>query len=327
MKLPIIYGNDTSDDEKDSYLVVLEKVYKNYLKEIKNKEDSLEIKELCDNIVNSYKQWCCGDCRQSLDTLRDVLEKAIDRNKLKIGFKELFSKYNSNIEFLYKARISEPNNLELKKEDMLHIPLNRRYLVQNQRFSIAGCPCIYMCNNSYACWTELGKPEFSKFYVSAIKIKPEKEMQLLNLYDDGTEFSEDRLFVFPLIIATSFKNYDSNRKFKPEYVISSMIMILLSDLDCDGVIYSSNCTVHSTNVLNMNIAIPVKDKKIDECFSVGTPHNFRDFEQIYELVRIQKTKRPSIETIDYKYINLDSFLMMYKGSNFSLFDKYISDNM
>ena len=327
MELPIIYGNDTSDHKKDSYLLALEQAYKDYLKEIKNKGNSFEIKELCDNIVNSYKQWCCGDCQQALDTLRDVLEKAINRNKLRIGFKELFSRLNLGVEFLYKARISDPNNLELKKDDMLHIPLNRRYLVQNQRFSIAGCPCIYMCNNSYACWTELGKPEFSKFYVSAIKIKQKNKMQLLNLYDDGTEFSENRLFVFPLIIATSFKNYDNNRKFKPEYVISSMIMILLSDLNCDGVIYSSNCTVHSTNVLNMNIAIPVKSKKIDKCFSVGTPHNFRDFEQIDELVRNLKTERRSIETIDYKYINLDGFLMMYKGSHFSLFDKYISDNM
>lgn len=327
MKLPITYGNDASNQKKDSYLLALEQAFNEYLKEIKNNDNSLEVKELCGNIVNSYKQWCCGDCKQALDTLRDVLEKAINRNKLKIGFKELVLQLNSGIEFLYKARISDPNNLELKKDDMLHIPLNRRYLVQNQRFSIAGCPCIYMCNNSYACWTELGKPEFSKFYVSAIKMTQKNKMQLLNLYDDGTEYSENRLFVFPLIIATSFKNYDNNRKFKPEYVISSMIMILLSDLNCDGVIYSSNCIVHGTNVLNMNIAIPVKSEKVDECFSVGTPHNFRDFEQIDDLERYKRIKRLLKENIDFKYIQIDGIPIPYFGSNFSLFDKYISGNM
>ena len=330
MELPIIFENDTLDDKKDSYLLALEKAYDNYMNEIENdiKNDKVksEIKKICDTIKKSYKQWCCGDCQQALNTLKYVLKKRMGCDKLKIGFKDLFSKSNSNSEVLYKARIADPNSLELKEDDMLHIPLNRRYLVQNQRFSIAGCPCIYMCNNSYTCWTELGKPEFSRFYVSAIKITQQNKMQLLNLYDDGTTFSGDRLYVFPLIIAISFKNYDNKRKFKPEYVISSMIMILLSHLGCDGVIYSSNCAPHYTTVLNMNIAIPVKGKETDKCFFVGSPHNFRDFELLGEFERISGTKR-QMGPIDFQYVQICKKMTQYHCLDFSLFDNYISGRM
>ena len=49
-----------------------------------------------------------------------------------------------------------------KKEEMFHIPFNKRYLVGNQRFSISGLPCLYLGGSPYVCWEELGRPDFQK---------------------------------------------------------------------------------------------------------------------------------------------------------------------
>lgn len=70
---------------------------------------------------------------------------------------------NANIlpigERLYKARESHSNYL-FAKDELFHIPYDKRDRIGNQRFSISGMPCLYLASSSYICWEELGRPEF-----------------------------------------------------------------------------------------------------------------------------------------------------------------------
>ena len=52
---------------------------------------------------------------------------------------------------MYKCR--ENNKLfHFSKDEMFHIPYDKRNLIGNQRFSISGTPCLYIGGSSYICW-------------------------------------------------------------------------------------------------------------------------------------------------------------------------------
>lgn len=318
MDLPKIFSNENKPGEDDPYLTALKEAYNEYFEEIKDKSELVKVEKICKKIIKSYTLWCDGKCFEGLKHLKSILDDLIKNHDLIIDFKDVV-KQNFGRPF-FKARVSEPNNMSLDKKNMLHIPLNKRHLVKNQRFSISGCPCIYLGNSSYDCWVEMGKPEFSRFYVSSIMPSCMCNIKLLNLYDDGFTFSNgNRVFIFPLIIAISFKNYDNTRSFKPEYVISSMIMSLILHLGCVGVVYASNCIKHdSFGGCNKNIAILAGDKNVDRNFSVGNPLNFRD----YQLLAPIDIGRTTIDTLGY-YVNICEKQVKYENTEFSLFDAYI----
>lgn len=61
---------------------------------------------------------------------------------------------------LYKCR--ENSRLyNFSKDEMFHIPYDKRNLVGNQRFSLSGLPCLYLGGSSYICWEELGRKDLS----------------------------------------------------------------------------------------------------------------------------------------------------------------------
>ena len=76
----------------------------------------------------------------------------------------------------YRARIGVE---KIKGKDMLHIPFNKRGVVDTQRFSISGLPCLYLSTTSFGTWLELGLPEAEYFQVSSFKIP--KDLKVLNL--------------------------------------------------------------------------------------------------------------------------------------------------
>ncbi len=61
---------------------------------------------------------------------------------------------------LYKARESKSNYL-FKKDELFHIPYDKRDKIGNQRFSVSGMPCLYLATSSYVCWEELGRVDFN----------------------------------------------------------------------------------------------------------------------------------------------------------------------
>lgn len=65
----------------------------------------------------------------------------------------------------YRARVFKTNGRKSYTE-MFHIPLDKRGIVETQRYSAPGYPCLYLGSSINACWEELRKPRFDDMMVS-----------------------------------------------------------------------------------------------------------------------------------------------------------------
>ena len=65
---------------------------------------------------------------------------------------------------LYRIRTGSLDPYSRKK--LFHIPFELRHIVATQRYSIPGLPCLYLGSSLWACWEELGRPDFNKLHVA-----------------------------------------------------------------------------------------------------------------------------------------------------------------
>lgn len=121
---------------------------------------------------------------------------------------------------MYKCR--DNNKLfHYTKDEMFHIPYDKRNLVGNQRFSLSGLPCLYLGGSSYICWEELGRKDFSTTNYCAYSLKNEIKLFDFLLPIAITNSHQVRRVV--VILACSLAaNRDS--LFKPEYILPQCIL-------------------------------------------------------------------------------------------------------
>ena len=126
----------------------------------------------------------------------------------------------------FRARIFD-NKQEHTFKEMFHIPLNKREIVNTQRYSAPGYPCLYLGNTIYSCWEEMHRPRFDDIMFSGFKVK-----QNFNVYDlripkrscfEGDCFKQV-LQCMPLIIACMIQVKNYNYPFKPEYIIPQLLI-------------------------------------------------------------------------------------------------------
>lgn len=135
---------------------------------------------------------------------------------------------------------------------MYHIPLNKRRIVNTQRYSFPGLPCLYLCSSVYTCWVETNRPSFDSFQVAALKVNENvKNKTLLDLSNipqrldslkEEESFNIDEyLLYWPLLAVCSIKVSDESVPFKPEYIFPQFVLeyILENKLDYIGIKYAS----------------------------------------------------------------------------------------
>lgn len=122
-----------------------------------------------------------------------------------------------------KVDLEEQQNL--KRKDMFHIPLDKKGLVQTQRYSVPGYPCLYLSHGIYGCWEEMGRPVFGTIMVS--KFVSQVEFKVLDLRippKEAWEADMDRCVMFyPLVIACMVQVSNSKDFYKPEYLIPQLL--------------------------------------------------------------------------------------------------------
>lgn len=206
----------------------------------------------------------------------------------------------------YRARTEYFDN----PKEMYHIPLSKRDLVGTQRFSIPGVPCLYLGTSVYDVWLEMGRPAYSDFNVSAVKLRDEgKKLMVLNLAynpyvllgiaevvtdESGLDITRvieitiSMLRLYPVIIATSVQNKKSSEKFRSEYIVSHLLMMNLQAIGCDGIAYlSKRIEGHEEYALPqiVNVAFPAYEaSKVDrdygticEKIEITRPRNYEEF--------------------------------------------------
>lgn len=370
ISLPINIVHDSEYEEK------LELKLHEYLDFIKSGivKQNINIK-LIEEIVSLLKQSIylyfnlkTDNAQECVNKIIDIIEKNCKNDLISDPFSIYkgaanYSRKHCRDENYYKARV-ESSCFRFNKKDMLHVPFDKRSKVKAQRFSIPGCPCMYLGKSSYICWKELDKPEASKFNVSAIK--PSMCARVLNLayvnkelfeallsYDSASvnkgdfDFSllkvgetkeayienyiKNAVLVYPLIIATSFTVKEMDRDFKTEYLISQMIMNSLIKKGYDGVAYISKKSKDNWKYFPANLVIALiarKNNKEDVLSSKLSECNHCKPVNYSEYLMIGN------QDIYYPYSLNDStknckylfasHSMEYLNSSFERFDRYLN---
>ncbi len=135
-----------------------------------------DVKTYFDNIIDVYLQWINSDSQTALATLETLLAKANYSNK----------KYTKSKKVFFRARISESL---LSKEELYHIPFNKRYLIGNQRYSVSGQPCLYFGLSIPDVISELrgGYDDYQKYNFSGFMLKEGFDLKLLDFTNNFPE--------------------------------------------------------------------------------------------------------------------------------------------
>lgn len=294
--------------EKHSFRIKKDSEYQEYLQEELNdyfnwiaenyNEYTDEVKKITDSIKDAVSLYYKSDFLSAIQSIKTI----VDGENLLSCDEKMKDKNYTNA--LFKARVAESTE-NIKHEDMLHIPFDRRNIVSSQRFSLSGTPCIYLAKSSYTCWLELNRPEENKFFVSAFKVKGTKRFLDLTCLtweelEDGIEDKNDikaKLCTFPLIIATSFLvDENTGSAFHSEYIISELLMNVIAVSDkYDGVAYFSKKFSDKKKYYPINICFALLAKFNDEKYTSDiedfewtNPMSLREYSMINWTARIKK---------------------------------------
>lgn len=121
---------------------------------------------------------------------------------------------------MYKSR-ENSRFVHLSKEEMFHIPFERRDLVGNQRYSLSGLPCLYLGGSSYICWEELGRKDFNMSNYCGYSLKEE-----INVFDMllPTEITENHQISRAVLILACSLAANRDSLFKPEYILPQCVL-------------------------------------------------------------------------------------------------------
>lgn len=164
----------------------------------------------------------------------------------------------------YRVRgISEKRtDIENNPDELFHIPLTKKALTNNERFSLAGFPSLYLASMLPLAWQESGYPQ--RYYYSEYQYlkmenedrEIENELRFIALYspleirnwgvaekhndfDLWIQVIYNELMMYPLVLACSFVNHSGKGAYKQEYIIPQMLMqwVLRNNQIIQGISY------------------------------------------------------------------------------------------
>ena len=240
--------------------------YKNFINSdsvdtsILNVDNIAEIDAICDSIISADEDFQNGCILKCYNNIHNLLEK----NKFLTPIFKIYQKEQDSC--FYRMRACTDEYL-FSKEELFHIPFDKRRKVSNQRFSLSGYPCLYLGSSIYVCWEELNRPQIDN--ANIVCIKSCKPIQLIDLRIPDFIYDVSDYYRIPLIIACSVQVQDTMSPYKPEYVIPQALLHALiymnykksEDPSIDGIIYYSSRLrnpqrLFSIDSLYENIVLP-----------------------------------------------------------------------
>lgn len=243
-----IDGSEFSEDEQ--------KLIQQKINEIKP-EIEKNIKSI-ENIFECYENANPKEAQDELDKMMNRLNKALlistidDRVKINIDGKFFFTRgirITPGSQFYRVRAVDEKTTaIENNPDELFHIPLTKKAYTNNERFSLAGFPSLYLSSMLQLAWQECGYPK--KYYYSEFQYEKltlplqrdtSKELKFLSLYSPSeiyqwgisikySHFTEwlglvtNYLTQYPLVLACSFVNHSGKVTYKQEYIIPQMLM-------------------------------------------------------------------------------------------------------
>jgi hypothetical protein len=312
VNLPI----DGFDERVETFDLFLKRAFESYLVELGKLNDqefpgicsnvlgsSGVTAQLCNQIVSATNRYLHGHPAQAYQCIEQSLHAAsVTDLKFTLG-KEVVEALperppglpdghiNAILNpWMYRMRTGAPA-IGLSGVDLFHVPFEKRHLVSNQRYSIAGLPCLYLGSSAWVCWEELGRPDLDKVFISQFRIA--KKVKVLDFhvtpkdlweafyqrhlflqnhqaqtlenfknfptFDAG--FVESYIRLWPLIAACSVKRRMGQGSFFPQYIVPQMLLQWIRQEDeIDGIRYFSTHTPRGAFAF-YNYAFPVRNIK------------------------------------------------------------------
>lgn len=299
--LRLIDGNEFESDKQDKIKKTIQSI-------IGLVEGNFE------DITSIFKQHEAADPKGAQEKLDDVMEKL--NNDLFIATIDDWVKLSSDKEAVYThMRITprrkfyrvrgveyESPHISNNPNELFHIPMNKKALSNNERFSIAGFPSLYLSSMLPLAWQECGYPAryyFSEFQYEKLcgnmKRELDKELKFLALYspeeifdwgiaekynnfDLWLEVVSRYIKQYPLILACAFVNHSGSVSYKQEYIVPQMLMQWVQR-NCDKVQGISYFTCADINMIlgkwcAYNVVIPAQPPYDDEKYSIKLKEDF-----------------------------------------------------
>ena len=169
------------------------------------------IKQKIDDTDKSIRQilsaFLRGNHQDALELTRKMM-KSMKMDKLTPGLP------------MYKCR-ENSRLFHLSKDEMFHIPFEKRDLVGNQRYSLSGLPCLYLGGSSYICWEELGRKDFNTSNYCGYSLTEDVNVFDMLLPVAITNQHQIRRAVLTLACSLAAKR---DSLFKPEYILPQCVL-------------------------------------------------------------------------------------------------------
>ena len=231
--------------------------------------------------------------------------------------------------------------IEYPANEMGYVPFEQRTKCAENRYSLAGIPCLYLGNTSYVCWLEMNRPSDDKFCVSPFYI--DSDLSFFNIAIPIFRLKEaiDRnrrdefmflMKAYLLEIATSFCIEQSDRHFHSEYIVSQNIMKSCIRQKQNGIIFYTTRAVDNllSLVCGINIALYIDfndNEKKSIIFEEKTEHGDSvNYAMFKNLLSCQNCERYNLAVDQSDFIanigNIDNQIK-YSETQFHEFDNYI----
>lgn len=204
----------------------------------------------------------------------------------------------------YRVRGVEEKNSDIQNNpnELFHIPLSKKAFTNNERFSIAGFPSLYLSSMLPLAWQECGYP--TKYYYSEFQYEKlcgatnrdkENELKFLALYSPDeiymwgstVKYNNFNLWLevilryikqYPLILACSFVNHSGKVSYKQEYIVPQMLMQWVQR-NCDkvqGISYFTcvDISMFPSQWCAYNVVIPAQAPYDDKKYSIKLKEDF-----------------------------------------------------
>lgn len=208
-------------------------------------------------ISAAYTSWIKWEHDASQNLILDLLNQSDFSNKI----------YSKSKKVFFRARKSSEL---LSKEDLFHIPFNKRYLIGNQRYSVSGQPCLYLGLSIPDVISELrgNYTEYSQYAFSGFMLNSNYDLKLLAftnhfpellstvesiimangkiVFDDSNHSPRKKecieyFYLMILVRCCSFprRNKSEGQAFSEEYVLPQLVTAFSHRHPIDGIVFSS----------------------------------------------------------------------------------------
>lgn len=237
------------------------------IRDVINEIQPKEIEDFFDNLKEIYLFWIDSKPIKAINLFKKLM-----KSKDLLRFKKAISPYD----LYFKGRISDE---VLTSWDMFHIPFNKRYLIQNQRYSLTGQPMLYIGGSVIDIAEEIEAENVDKLKLSLVTFI-DNNFRIFDLRNNINEITDD-IWLEKFLDIRSEKVYDKSTFFKmilssvcsfqkrqelkgfsfcEEYVLPQLLAQILKNEKYDGIAYySTKYYEQISNKNDMHVNIEFKE--------------------------------------------------------------------